>query len=237
MSKIFSFIFIFLINIFISLFPLITSQSYLDDPSLAKLMTCMTLIQQELKSGEPDPTIYSSMILMCFISISDSQAHSFLMGLQTRHNPLSRSDIVKLLDYEKLKEMSPNEIRVKSMELDKALKKFKKIQEDIMGGREPDEGEDYDDYDDDFVGEKPSSINFFSLIPKGLQGIFGVFSNYISLFIIFALVYFFLFTIRKMNESGKKGKKKKNKNSFDIDEFNSDTKNEINNNKSKHKSD
>ena len=213
-----NFSFFVFLNIFIIIFPFISSQ--FDDPSLSKLIACMSLLHQEFKSEEPDPNIYSAMMLKCFVSISDSQSHSFLMGLETGQNSLSKSELKKLLDYDSLKDMSQNELKAKSNELERTLKKFKKMQEDIMGGKEPEEVGDYDDYDYDneYGNERPSSINFFGLIPKGFFGILGVFSNYISLFIVFVLVYFFLLAIRKMNDGEKKQKKKK-KNNYDYDDF------------------
>ena len=223
------------LNICLIIFPLITSQ--LDDPSLSKLLACMSVIHQNSKSEEPDPNVYSLMMLKCFVTISDSQAHSFLMGLETGQNSLSKSEIKKLLDYESLNSMSQNELKQKSIELEKTLKKFKKMQDEVMGGRDPsEEGGDYDDdydYDDEYTGERPSSINFFSLIPKGLYGIIGVFSSYISLFIVFVLVYFFLLAIRKLNDPEKKIKKKKKKNieenEYEEEEY---VENNINNKKS-----
>ena len=220
MTNLPSSILIFL-KIFLFLFPLITSQ--FDDPSLFKLIACMSVLHEEFKSQEPDQSISSAMMLKCFMTITDSQSRSFLLGLETGKSTLSKSEIKKLLDYETLKDMSPNVLKSKSNELDRALKKFRKIQEDYMGGREPEGDEDYDDYDyeDEYGSERPSNINFFSLIPKGIFGIIGVFSNYISLFIIFVLVYFFLLALRKMNDSEKKQKKKK-KVEFDYDEFDDD---------------
>ena len=220
MTNLPSTILIFL-KIFLFLFPLITSQ--FDDPSLSKLIACMSVLHEEFKSQEPDQSISSAMMLKCFMTITDSQSRSFLLGLETGKSTLSKSEIKKLLDYETLKDMSPNVLKSKSNELDRALKKFRKIQEDYMGGREPEGDEDYDDYDyeDEYGNERPSNINFFSLIPKGIFGIIGVFSNYISLFIIFVLVYFFLLALRKMNDSEKKQKKKK-KVEFDYDEFDDD---------------
>jgi len=111
------------------------------------------------------------------MTISDSQARSLLMGLEAGKNPLSKSEIRKLTDYDSLKDLSQNEVKQKSIELERTLKKFKKMQEDIMGGKKPEEmAEDYDDdydYDDEYGSEQPSSINFFSLIPKGFFGISG----------------------------------------------------------------
>jgi len=230
MTNLPSSILIFL-KIFLFLFPLITSQ--FDDPSLSKLIACMSVLHEEFKSQEPDQSISSAMMLKCFMTITDSQSRSFLLGLETGKSTLSKSEIKKLLDYETLKDMSPNVLKSKSNELDRALKKFRKIQEDYMGGREPEGDEDYDDYDyeDEYGSERPSNINFFSLIPKGIFGIIGVFSNYISLFIIFVLVYFFLLALRKMNDSEKKQKKKK-KVEFDYDEFDDDDEDGENTNKS-----
>ena len=230
MTNLPSTILIFL-KIFLFLFPLITSQ--FDDPSLSKLIACMSVLHEEFKSQEPDQSISSAMMLKCFMTITDSQSRSFLLGLETGKSTLSKSEIKKLLDYETLKDMSPNVLKSKSNELDRALKKFRKIQEDYMGGREPEGDEDYDDYDyeDEYGSERPSNINFFSLIPKGIFGIIGVFSNYISLFIIFVLVYFFLLALRKMNDSEKKQKKKK-KVEFDYDEFDDDDEDGENTNKS-----
>ena len=218
-----TFAFFLFLNIFIIIFPIITSQ--LDDPSLSKLLACMSIIHQEIKSEEPDPNIYSVTMLKCFMTISDSQARSLLMGLEAGKNPLSKSEIRKLTDYDSLKDLSQNEVKQKSIELERTLKKFKKMQEDIMGGREPDDdGGDYDDYDyeDEYQRERPSNINFFSLIPKGIFGLFGVFSSYISLFIIFVLVYFLLLALRKMNDAEKKNKKKKKVKYEEEDEFDDD---------------
>ena len=205
--------FFLFLNIFIIIFPLISSQ--LDDPSLTRLLACMSIIHQEIKSEEPDPNIYSATMLKCYMTISDSQARTLLMGLESGKNTLSKSEIRKLTDYESLKDLSPNEVKQKSIELERTLKKFKKMQEDIMGGKKPEEmADDYDDdydYDDEYGSEKPSSINFLSLIPKGFFGMLGIFSNYISLFIVFALVYFLLLAIRKMSDTDKKIKKKKKK--------------------------
>lgn len=215
-------VFLFL-NIYIILFPLIISQR--DDPSISRLLACMSLLHQEANAEEMDPNIYSMKMLKCYITISDSQANNFLLSLEKGQNSLSKSEIRKLFDYDSLRDMSQNELKQKSMDLERTLKKFKKMQEDIMGGREPDDdGGDYDDYDyeDEYQRERPSNINFFSLIPKGIFGLFGVFSSYISLFIIFVLVYFLLLALRKMNDAEKKNKKKKKVKYEEEDEFDDD---------------
>ena len=97
-------IFFLFLNIFIIIFPLISCQ--LDDPSLSKLLGCMSIIHQDIQNEEPDPNIYSVTMLKCFITITDHQARSVLMGLESGQNILSKSEIKKLTDYDSLKDLS-----------------------------------------------------------------------------------------------------------------------------------
>ena len=185
-----------------------------DDESMSKAIACMSVITQQFNGEEPEPSVYSTMMLKCFMTLSSSQSKSILLGLETGRNVLSKKEIQKLTDYESLKDMPHNEIKKKSYELERALKNIKKMQEDFTGERggemDPSEYDYDDDYDDDnFNQETPSNINFFSLIPKGIYGIFNVFNNYLSLFFVFAIVYCGLLMIRKINDSEKKMKKKR----------------------------
>ena len=182
-------IFIFL-NILITLFPIISSQ--FDDPNLSKIIACMSILHQEIKAEEADPNIYSAMMLKCYISISESQSRSILLSMETGQNSLSKSEINRLLDYDSLKDMPQNELKIKSNELEKNLKKFKKMQEDMMGGKDLEESGEYDEYDyeDEFGAERPSNINFFSLIPKGIAGIISVF---VAIFLCLLFLHLFTF--------------------------------------------
>ena len=199
-----------LIYILILLLSIIICQ--FENESMTKALACMSVISQKFKGSEPEPSIYSTMMLKCFITISESHARKILVGLESGQNILSKRDIEKLTDYESLRDMPQNELKKKSYELEKALKSFKKMQEEITGESGGDiDPDDYDDdYDDEgFSGERPANINFFSLIPKGLSGFLNVFNSYISLFLVFAIVYFGLLMLRKINDSERKMKKKK----------------------------
>ena len=185
----------------------------LDDASMTKAIACMSVISQKFKGQDPEPSIYSTMMLKCFITLSDSQAKKILVGLESGQNVLSKKEVDKLTDYDSLRDMSQNELKKKSYQLEKALKNFKKLQEEITGESsgdvDPSDYDDYDDDDDNFNRETPSNINFFSLIPRGISGIFNVFNNYLSLFVVFVVVYFGLLMLRKINDSEKKMKKNK----------------------------
>ena len=198
---------IFIINL-ISIF------CQLEDEGISKVVACMAILNQKLGDEEYDGEIYSSMMLKCFISISTSQTKNILTGFETGNNKLSSKEIKNLIDINSLKKIPEAVLRKKTNELEKAMKDFKKLQEEFTreGGGDMDDQMDYDDdYDDEsFPNEHPDKIHFLGLIPKGLKGIYNVFSNYISLFFMFILVYVSLLILRKINESEKKIKKKKN---------------------------
>lgn len=183
----------------------------------------MTVINQKLKGEDPEETIYSSMMLKCFVTITSSQAKKILVGLESGGGSLSQKDIKKLTDYNSLRDMSQKELEKKSNDLERALKKFKKMQEELTGGsgnRDPSDydDDDYYDEDDNFNSETPKNINLFGLIPRIIFGIFSVFNNYLSLFIVFIIVYFGLLMIRKINDSERKMKKKKKIEKYYIEE-------------------
>ena len=174
----------------------------LENESVSKALACMAALNQKLRGEEPEPSIYSTMMLKCFMTMTDSQSKKILLWIEKGQGEISQKELDKLTDYESLQDYSQNEIKQKSIELEKALKTFKKMQEQITG-------EESDMNYDDLQGDTPSKINFFSVIPKGIMGIFNVFGNYLSLFFVLAIVYFGLLMIRKINDSERKMEKKK----------------------------
>lgn len=196
-------LFIFILNILSLIF------CQFDSEAMSKALACMTVISQKLNSNQPE--IYSSMMLKCYITITESMSKKILVGLETGTNSLSNKEIDKLTDYMSLSSLSEKELKRKSQELEKILKNFKKLQEDF-NGQMPEMGDDDGDYfDEDSPTETPSNVNYFSLIPKGIFGVFNIFNNYLSLFIFLLIIYLTLLMIRKINDSERKMKKKKKK--------------------------
>lgn len=196
-------LFIFILNILSLIF------CQFDSEAMSKALACMTVISQKLNSNQPE--IYSSMMLKCYITITESMSKKILVGLETGTNSLSNKEIDKLTDYMSLSSLSEKELKRKSQELEKILKNFKKLQEDF-NGQMPEIGDDDGDYfDEDGPTETPSNVNYFSLIPKGIFGVFNIFNNYLSLFIFLLIIYLTLLMIRKINDSERKMKKKKKK--------------------------
>ena len=146
------------------------------------------------------------------MTITESQSRKILVNLESGQNPINQRDYDKLVDFESLQSYSQKELQQKSIELQNALKSFKKLQEQITGEKSDMDLGDYDDdYGDEngFDNETPSNVNFFGLIPRGIKAIFNVFNNYLSLFLVFVLIYVALLMLRKINDSEKKMKKKK----------------------------
>ena len=196
-------LFIFILNILSLIF------CQFDSEAMSKALACMTVISQKLNSNQPE--IYSSMMLKCYITITESMSKKILVGLETGTNSLSNKEIDKLTDYMSLSSLSEKELKRKSQELEKILKNFKKLQEDF-NGQMPEIGDDDGDYfDEDGPTETPPNVNYFSLIPKGIFGVFNIFNNYLSLFIFLLIIYLTLLMIRKINDSERKMKKKKKK--------------------------
>ena len=177
-------------KIFISFIIIINLISFIlcqfESESMTKAIACMTVINQKLKGEDPEQTIYSSMMLKCFVTITSSQAKKILVGLESGGGSLSQKDIKKLTDYNSLRDMSQKELEKKFNDLERALKKFKKMQEELTGGsgnRDPSDydDDDYYDEDDNFNSETPKNINLFGLIPRIIFGIFSVFNNYLMI--------------------------------------------------------
>jgi len=188
--------------------------SQIDNGSIAKALACMTILNEKFQGDDPDSEIYSTMMLKCFITITESKAKDLLLNLESGDGQikLSKKEFKKYTDYTSLKDISEKTLKKKSAELEKALKDFKKIQSQISGDDSDDSLEDYDDdyyEDDDYGKDAPLNMNLFSLIPRALIGIFNVFNDYISLFGLFVIVYFLLYILRRMYEDEKRFNKMK----------------------------
>ena len=69
----------FIIIILNYLFNIICKASNED---ITKAMSCMGILSQKLKGQTPDPRNYSSMLLKCFITITEEEAKEVLVRLE-----------------------------------------------------------------------------------------------------------------------------------------------------------
>ena len=209
--------FFFLYILILNLLTQILSQ--LDNIPLSKIIACITIVNEEYEKSDIDAEFYSASMLKCYITITEKQAYNFIVSLGKGQKNMNKNERKKLLDINSLKHMSERELEKKSEEMNKALKEFQKMQNEYMGRRSSQQDYDigdYDDYDDDFIGddsinsERHSIFNYLSLIPRGIFGIISEFFSYLYFFFILALVYFILFTIRKMGDNDKNKNRKQN---------------------------
>jgi len=208
-----------LLFLIIILFQNINSQ--FDNGPITRALACMSILFESYKGKNPDSD-YSLKMLKCFITMKESKAKDILQNLETGEgNKLSQKELKKYTDYESIKDMSQEELRKHSYELDKALKDFRKMQgkitgEDVEGDQDIsddyDDYEDYDTYDYDRKSRGASKMNLMGLLPRAISGIIKVFHEYISLFGLFCIVYILLYSFRKMLETDYSKIKKKNQN-------------------------
>ena len=188
----------------------------LDNIPLSKIISCITIVNDEYEKSDINSELYSASILKCYITITESQAYNFIVSMGKGKKIFNKNERKKLLDIDSLNYMSEKELEKKTEEMNKAMKEFQKMQEEFMGkrGEQDYDGDDYDAYDDDYFGDNSDigggrqGINYFSLIPKGIFGIISEFFSYLYFFFILGLVYLFLFSLRKMGNNGKNNIKK-----------------------------
>lgn len=218
-------------NINFFLYIIITSNliiqilSQLDNIPLSKIISCLTIVNDEYEKSDINAELYSASILKCFITITDTQAYNFVVSMGKGQKIMNKNERKKLLDINSLKYMSEKELERKSEEMNKALKEFQKMQSKLMGKSSQDYEEgDYDEYDDEYMGDSDigggrQGINYFSLIPRGIFGIISEFFSYLYFFFILGLVYLFLFSLRKMGENDKTKIKKPKEKIYEEDYF------------------
>ena len=137
---------IFLLNL--SLF----IQSEIEDDSSMRAFSCYNLMNKKFKGkDEPQPTVYSPLLLSCYIKISEDQSQKVLSSMESDEMPLEQNEIDELFNIDNLREIPQDEINQKKEELEKEIKEFQKFNKDYNDSKE-DMSENYDDfnYDDDY---------------------------------------------------------------------------------------
>ena len=195
------------IVIFFMIFHFSLTADNMEDVS--KAMACMGITQKILgldTGKQPDPRIYSQMMMACFIQISITQSNDVMMNLQTGKDPLDTKTMNKLTDFSKLpSKYSQSEIQSYGERLGRALEKYRKISQ----------GERPDDDDDGEFEETPENTNILkntkNLIIKSISEIFGIANSFGGIIIILISVFVLVKLIRKTYESLKSNKKEKPK--------------------------
>ena len=200
----------FLIIILNYLFNIICKASNED---ITKAMSCMGILSQKLKGQTPDPRNYSSMLLKCFITITDEEAKEVLVGFEQGMDSIEEEEIEKLTDFSTLSQIPKDELNDYSDKLQNAIQEFRKMHENYNSAKK-DKGKSYDrDTDDeDYKRAHPSRGNSLGSFMKKMTGILKAINNMGSIIIVIIFLYFGSIMFKKYCDNGKKKNKIKETN-------------------------
>ena len=180
----------------------------LDDESILRAFSCITMLTQKFQNQKPEPSVFSPLMLTCFIKIKEEELQKILSNIESGKNVLTSKEIEDLTDLNYLKNVPKEEMIEKSKELENAIKTFNlKDKNNLIN----------------ILNNKLSNKNNKSLIKSFLimikNGLFIVYKNVNNLWgylLIIIGFYFILMKVRKYLHLKKiqqieKAKKKKNK--------------------------
>ena len=180
----------------------------LDDESILRAFSCITMLTQKFQNQKPEPSVFSPLMLTCFIKIKEEELQKILSNIESGKNVLTSKEIEDLTDLNYLKNVPKEEMIEKSKELENAIKTFNlKDKNNLIN----------------ILNNKLSNKNNKSLIKSFLimikNGLFIVYKNVNNLWgylLIIIGFYFILMKVRKYLhlkkiEQIEKTKKKKNK--------------------------
>ena len=210
MSKEFT---LFQLIFFLYFLAILSCQSNKDD--LSKVISCSNIIGQKIKDKTPEIKAYSSMMLKCFITITDDEAKEVLVGIERGMKSIEKEDIERLTDISKLNDIPQNELKEYSLKLENAIRSIRKLEENRKSGKKYDD--DYNE-NEEYKKAHPSRGNEFGSFMKKMTGVLKTINNMGNVVIIVIFVYFGLILFKKFCGNNKnkpkdkiKNNKKKNK--------------------------
>ena len=172
---------------------------------MTKAMSCMTIIAQTINQNtKMDSQTYSTKLLSCFLTIKEEEAKEFLVANEQGINAFEPGDVERLTSVNNLRSFQQEELRKKSLELDQAIKDFRRLQQNY---KKRNKGKTSDD-DDEFRRPAPSNGNAFGAFMKKLTGFFKLVNNMGSFVLIIIFGYFFLILVKQYYPNDKKNNKK-----------------------------
>ena len=169
-----------------------------DEETTLKAFSCINIITQKFKGEKPDPSVFSPLMLSCFIKITKEQSQKILSDVKEGKNSITKEDIDKLTNLENLKGISVDELKKQSNLLENTMKLFQMGNKDNINKNNVKEQNN----------KKISAIIFIiNLLKKGLIIILKSFKkNWFTIFIA-TVFYSTLKIIRKCFKKNKKEKK------------------------------
>ena len=179
---------IFILQIILNLFSLFKCE-FFDDAQGMKVIACMNIMDKRFrKINSGQSSLYSSIMLSCFMQITNSQSEKVMSDFETGKISFDVREIDALLNTDFLKSVPEEEIQKKSIELDNIIQEFQKFDDDFSQLKEGNfrniKNEKDEDKDSD---SKMKKINDF--LKLDFQN-----SLLIALFILIIIIYIILKT-------------------------------------------
>ena len=118
---------------------LIYVKNEIDDETYIKALSCVNVITESYKQkGEnpEEPNLFSPEMLSCFIRISPDKAQEIISNMDLGETFLDSKEIYELTNTNILRDFTQEELNIKKKELENAIDKFEKMEEDNDSLRE-----------------------------------------------------------------------------------------------------
>ena len=133
---------IYLLNLFLLI------ETQVDEDLTMRAYSCMNIFNKKFTgTAEPKPPLNSPAMLACFLKINEDQSQSVLSSIDSEELPLEPQEIEQLFNTDILNEISEDEMKQKTEELEMALKDIQKF-DDYENKENFDDYNDYDKYGD-----------------------------------------------------------------------------------------
>ena len=112
---------------------LIYVKNEIDDETYIKALSCVNVITESYKQkGEnpEEPNLFSPEMLSCFIRISPDKAQEIISNMDLGETFLDSKEIYELTNTNILRDFTQEELNIKKKELENAIDKFEKMEED-----------------------------------------------------------------------------------------------------------
>jgi len=175
---------------------------------LTKVISCSNIIGQKTKDQTPEIKAYSSMMLKCFITITDDEAKEVLVGIERGMKSMEKEDIERLTDFSTLNDIPQDQLKQYSLQLENAIRSIRQLEENRKSGKKYDD--DYND-NEEYKKAHPSRGNEFGSFMKKMTGVLKTINNMGNIVIIVIFAYFGLILFKKFCGNNKNKHKDKDK--------------------------
>ena len=174
---------------------------------LSKVVSCSNIIGQKIKDQSPEIKAYSSMMLKCFITITDDEAKEVLVGIERGMKTMEKEDIERLTDFSTLNDIPQDQLKEYSLQLQNAINSIRQLEENRKTGKRDRDDDDKDN--EEYRKAHPSRGNEFGSFMKKMTGVLKTINNMGNVVIIAIFVYFGFILFKKFCGNNKnKGKDK-----------------------------